>query len=617
MENVSRKTHSLFQKENLIPILITHLVFSISLTYLIIGKKIKTKDLSLLLLIFSFLFVFISFSFVINSFRVWEYFGIIVYLFLIAIFIAVYTLEKMKEKRGGKILLVNSPEEDLPKVFLILISLLVLILYFYKLGGFGIQMDGFYHANVVKEYFKTEELFANYTRSKLTSLLGVWSTQLFSFLKINANQEFILRFPFALLGVINVLLVYLLTKEYAKNKKIAAVTALLFTIDPWIIQFARYFRFYTPSITVILFCLYLIKKENFSIKILLLTFFISAMAYLYLQEFLLVLLCFIGLLLIIRLIEEKKVVFALPPAIFLVLLIGKRLLSAVNSNATYDLVSWSFDFEKMKTMFLWLLYNYGFYLFLSLGAIISALIAFWQKKDLKLSKKYYLEVFLLINLVFLFFYVVHVPFNFTFRPILFFLPLLYILAVNIFYKIFPLNKNAELFLLFVFLVTLAFSIKYHVNEEGDKYFPTRLVYEKIEIATGNKDMANFLKGYLTQNKIEKYFVHYVGLSGGHLNYYLNIDLKKNGLVTYRHSAKAKSTLAELKKNIEENPNHTHFIVINANAQTGRVNYVYKIFWDKDFVTEVSPSFAIYVKNNGNFKEIYLSKDGASKIYKLN
>ena len=614
IKNIFLKINQLSNNEAFLNVLTLHLFFSILISILYLTKKINPRIVSYFLFFGLIFFFLLSFSFILEKFKVWEYFGIISYLFFLFVLAFFYILQGKANKKAD--LKIPSNKKKIFVICFTFISLLIVFLYFYKLGSFGIQMDEFYHANVVKSYLEGEELFTNYKRSRLTSLLGLWSTQLFSFLKIKANNEFVLRFPFAFLGVINGLLVFLISKEKAKNNIVAIITALLFAVDPWIIQFARYFRFYTPSITFILLCLYLVKKSNFKIGVIFLTFFASVLSYLYLQEYLLILLCFLGFLLVIRLLEEKKKILIAPPLLFLAFLIIKRFLVAINSETTYNLISWSFNFGKMKTMFLWLLYNYGSYLLLSLGGLLFSLANIIKRKNAAIIKNSYFEIFLLINLIFLFFYVVHVPFNFTFRPILFFLPIIYIIAISFFYKVFSQNKIALFLPVLMLLITTVFSIKYHVAKEGDKYFPTRLVYEKLEIAVGNKDMAIFLSEYINEKKINDYLIHYIGLSGALLGYDIKpaANKKNNEIVTYRHSALSRASLQELINNIQGSPEKIHFVVINANAYSNRTNYTYKIFFGRRSVTEVDPALAIFVGNNPDFKEIYLSKDGVSKIF---
>src|SRR3990167_6730277 len=52
-------------------------------------------------------------------------------------------------------------------------------------------------------------------------------------------NEFAVRFPSALFGVINIFLLYLLTWKLFKNQFIALTAAFLLTISPWHIQFSR------------------------------------------------------------------------------------------------------------------------------------------------------------------------------------------------------------------------------------------------------------------------------------------------------------------------------------------------------------------------------------------
>ena len=72
---------------------------------------------------------------------------------------------------------------------------------------------------------------------------------------------------------------------------------------------------------------------------------------------------------------------------------------------------------------------------------------------------------------------------------------------------------------------------------------------------------------------------------------------------------------ELKTLFENNSGRDIFIVVYPSAYANRINYLYYYLWDgRQYVTEVSPSFAEYIGNSNDFEQVYTSNDGYSKIY---
>jgi len=594
------KKEEKYFKEKIVPILDYFLFFSLFLTILP----------SLCFLNFNFL----NTTFCRKAIDLFLYYGVNLILIIFSIVLFAILLNKEKIE---KVL----PEEFFLKIrkwrYLILFFILVIggFFYFYKIGSFSLQMDEFFHARAVKAYFEDGQLFS-YNRSRFTTLLGIISTHFFRILNLNFSDEFVLRFPIAFFGLINVILIYLISKLYT-NKKLALFISLIFATEIWIIYFARYLRFYTPAITLILLVMFLIKRYKFSIKFISLSFFMAIIGYFYIENYLLILIIWLCFLLIIRLVEEKKILMAIPIFFIGGYLVLNRIVNAFASGSVYNLISWSFNPTNMKVFFLWLSFNYGFCFILSLAIVPILIFSLFKKGFIKQIKKYFLEYYLLINLILLFFYIAHVPFNFTFRPILFFLPLMFIVGLNYLYKCLKDKKFFYIFFSFVLILNLAFGIKYKVDSNGDKYFPTKLVYERIDIATGNNDMANFLNSYIEHNNMQNHLIHYIGLGGDNLRYYLNEDIAKNDLLTYRYSARSDSKLSDFTNFLEEHPDKKHIIVINANAYPNRINYTYSIFLNRKIVTEANSDFVNYVENNEEFKNIYVSKDNYSKIFEFN
>jgi hypothetical protein len=628
--NISRKTTQ-FLEEKTNQFNLIFIFFLVEFLILVFLKKEEKYFKEKIIPIFGYVFLFLLLLIAIGSFSLGfveiGFFQKIIdslsifnsYLILLAIFFGSPVFYFNKEKIMGIDL-----KENFLRIkkwqygFILLVLIIAGFFYFYKLGNFGFQMDEYYHAKSVKSYF--EEGFFDYNRSKITTYLGIISAHFFNIFNLNLSDEFILRFPITFFGLINIFLVFLISKLYT-NRKVALLISLIFATEIWFIYFARYFRFYTPAITLTLLVMFLIKRYKFSIRFIFLSLFMAIIGYLYIENYLLLLVAWLCFLLIVGFVEKKKILMTIP-----ILFVGgyfvlDRIIKALASTSTYDLISWSFKPFNMRVFYSWITYNYGIYFVLSLVIIPILIFSLLNNGFVKSIKKYFIEYYLLINLIFLFFYIVHVPFNFTFRPILFFLPLMFIVSLNYFYKIFFKDKRFfYTFSIFLIMVNIIFAIKYQVNSEGDKYFPTKPVYEKIDIVTGNKDLAIFLNEYLRDNYLstEDFYIHYIGLHGSQLSYYLDHNFRSKIISTYRYTSSLRNLkegyLSTLLNFLEENQKKDNILVVSANAYSNRINYLYNIFLDRRTVTEVDPAFVSYIESNKEFDEIYLSRDGYSKIF---
>lgn len=83
-------------------------------------------------------------------------------------------------------------------------------------------------------------------------------------------NEFAVRFPSALFGVINIFLLYLLTYKLFKNQFIALTAAFLLSISPWHIQFSRVIWETNFALFFFLLGLYLFLESRFERRIYLL-----------------------------------------------------------------------------------------------------------------------------------------------------------------------------------------------------------------------------------------------------------------------------------------------------------------------------------------------------------
>lgn len=237
-----------------------------------------------------------------------------------------------------------------------LILLIASIFRLYNLGSlpislFGDEIDVGYHAwsliTTGRDYMGN--LFPAYIQS-----LAEWRTPLLSyfvspFVGILGLSSFALRLPVALLGILNVYLIYLFTKELLKNKKLtvfgfkielALISAFILAITPWHIHLSRIAIDSTLLLSLLLsgtyFFLKGLKSDKFYIFSAIcfsLTFYTYATANLFIPLLLL------SLLLIYRKkITFKKTYKALTTALVLCLPIGYHLLFG-NASGRFGLIS--------------------------------------------------------------------------------------------------------------------------------------------------------------------------------------------------------------------------------------------------------------------------------------
>jgi hypothetical protein len=254
-------------------------------------------------------------------------------------------------------------------------------------------------------------------------------------------------------------------------------------------------------------------------------------------------------------------------------------------------------------MFHWLYINYGAIIILFTTSFIGRI----RKTNLSNIG----ELFIIANVLFIFLYVVHVPFNFTFRTALFFLPVLFIYFIKYLDQNYTFTKLSKTLIFFILFINIFMSIKYHTDSAGKPYHPTKLVYEKIEIITDTKNLAEYIKDYSTKENTDT--IIYIGLGDSLLNYYLHPN--PTPIINFKYSRVYDSSLNDLLFSLEENKNKNYIIVISANAIPNRQNELYERIYDKQFVTEANPSLYFYIENSAEFEKIYTSKDGLSSVYR--
>jgi len=135
-------------------------------------------------------------------------------------------------------------------ILLAMILLLGAWLRFYRLGDLPIDGDNAYHvlgASAINEHgvplMPSGKL---YTRAVPLIYLQTLSARFFS------DMEFAIRFPNALIGVLNILLVFVFCKALTRKNGVAVIAAFLFAVSPVAIYFSRMPRMYETFLFTVL-----------------------------------------------------------------------------------------------------------------------------------------------------------------------------------------------------------------------------------------------------------------------------------------------------------------------------------------------------------------------------
>jgi hypothetical protein len=205
----------------------------------------------------------------------------------------------------------------------------------------------------------------------------------------------------------------------------------------------------------------------------------------------------------------------------------------------------------------------------------------------------------------------NVPFNFTFRPNFFYLPLL--IPLTIIYLSRITKRNGLIILTSIIFTSNSFSsIYYGLKNAGDSYHPSKLVYEKMDITTGSKDLGDFINNYIENKDLSSYQIAYIGLGSIHLKYYLDQKGKSLELQGFASSSSGSPTIEDLKDYIFASDKST-LIVISASSLP-RENELYKQFFYKSYITEAPKELSTYILRHSKiFKTIYTSNDKNSQI----
>jgi hypothetical protein len=507
----------------------------------------------------------------------------------------------------------------------LLIPILVAFAYvqYSNLEGIGFQMDEFYAASEIQTYADSGKLFyigdTPYGRSELTTLFGMTSYVLLSqFVAADISPEFAFRASTVFFGLLSILITFFIVRKITQNSILGLAASSFIAVETYLFYFFAYFRFYAPAIffTLLFLFLTLQYRNRFISLALAIT---SILLYSLLTEYFLITAAFFFSLYIYGFFSHRQSSTLIEKFLFVTSLtlatIGLTWWFSIkiDSQATYNLLALTLNTEGSRAMSNWLLINYAGLVVMASIAIFATLTKLISHKGTFSLHEHLLEYFVLYNVTILFVYIVHASFNFTFRVTLFFLPVLFILFFTYLPKL--VGKWATGFL----MVALLFSNLYitttnFIDEPGDHYFPLKPVYEKIDIATGNKDIAKFFSDTIRPTQEQLVTIGYIGLGYDNLQYYLRGDLRPALSGDFRYRKVGNSTLENLEYFIHEHADTYIFFVINANALPTRENILYTTIWGKKHSTEVDPTLVTFIQKNPDFKKVYTSQDGYSSVY---
>ncbi len=474
-------------------------------------------------------------------------------------------------------------------VGLILIVIVGAFFYLYGIGSYGFQGDEYYHASMARSLLNGDFSLINfnsenfYFRSILTSILPYLFGKILS--GNDFSTELIFRFPLVLMSIFNIILVYLVSKKYYP-KNYAIITTTIFAFEIWFVYFARYLRFYSLTITVMLIIL-LLNKDNkkrlfLSILLIMLSFFL-------INEFVFLL---IPAILFYhykkKTIKSKKLLFIL----FFFIVFSTYILITLPENY------FNISENNQKYHIDWLLLNYPLFTIL------------WASSLPFLRGKFSeIKLFTLTTLSFILLYLDNLSnnyFTFTFRIFYLLLPFMIISSLN--YGLYLFNKKSKfLFLFIIFLPLLINLIFYNANYPGDTYHPTKLIYEKDSKIIGNKDISEFVDNYL-ENKSDNYTIIHVG--SGATKYYLN---DKEYISFSSNPSSFSNDLGEFKRLIEDKKSNKILIVtLDSIPKYSELN---ELIFNRPIVSSVNPEIYDFIIES-NFELLYTSIDKESKAFEI-
>jgi hypothetical protein len=507
--------------------------------------------------------------------------------------------------------------------WLIMSGILLVIagLYAVNLSGYGFQMDELYGAREVKTFFADGKLFyledTYYGRSEVTTLIGIAAAALADRWPGVISLEDALRIPMLVLSVFGVWLFYVLLRRF--TSEVVAISGAAFVgLETYLVYFATYYRFYAISTFFLALTFYVLIRYS-SRHVALVSAVIWAFGYFVLTEYCLLISAFLLAWYLLRLWSQRHQVsrvewllagggVVLCPVVAAIGLLGR-----IESGSVYSLLALEFNPGAMVLMGRWLFINYAPFLVTAVLGAVSLGMVWWRHGSRALPVWSILVMFVWANILFLFGYIVHASFNFTFRVTLFFLPALFVV---LFVVLRESMRFSERFIAAVAVVSigsvLAASFWYRTDAPGDRFFPTKLLYEKQPIVVANDAVARYLNA--TIHPQYPAVIGYLGLGIDDVRYYADTHVAQRLVGDFRYRRVGNSSLSDLEQFLRDHERQDVYMVVAANAQPEVPNHLQALVFERPTALEVNYDLVAAVRENPDFRLVYRAPDGYTTIY---
>ncbi len=498
---------------------------------------------------------------------------------------------------NNNLLIINSKINNKSKYSILLIFLLFLLIkllipYFYQ----GSYIDEYFHILHGINIFNNLE--TNYIRGlPITFLCGL-------LINLFGNELFILKLIPAVIGIINFLLLYKISKYFFNNYKYTSLLLAIYTISPWIIFNHFYIRFYVLYELLLLLSIYIyfivnnsIAKKRLVLSLLSIIIFIVFNVLLFFiindSGFYMIIIfnCFLIFFLVIKsiLILSNAIIKNIFKYFFYILITFFFFYLLFNNKFNYlikvNLANTNYEINKYEYFFFYK--NIGFTILFILSIFI-ALKHLNKKGEIKSQNIIFIASFLIL--------IIHLISSSDLqliRSIVYFIPLFYLVAI---YSLKHLNiKSIYKYPIMLFLFLTIFNNYPSKFFSDGPYIPSEVFYRRF------KESFDFIK-----NNCDDYFIinltknHYVSSFYDINEYYLINSIYYNNPLSVNYDNKF-INYEKYKNKIRKNEN---------------ICYLYSHLWSVNNKNKTYQSIRRYLKNNyddkisfGNFEVfIFLNKN---------
>jgi len=153
---------------------------------------------------------------------------------------------------------------------------------------------------------------------------------------------------------------------------------------------------------------------------------------------------------------------------------------------------------------------------------------------------------------------------------------------------------------------------YVTDEPGDRFFPTKLLYEKQPVIVANDAVARYLNA--TINPQNPAVIGYLGLGIDDVRYYADEHVAERLLGDFRYRRVGNSSRADLEQFLSDHQHRDVYMVVAANAQLGLENDLQALVFNRPVALEVNYDLVTAVTENPAFRLVYRAPDGYTTIY---